>query len=326
MAHAARAHLWLHRDERRKLFHHLRAEADDVWLGILPRHHIGGYSIGVRAELSDARVVWSDQKWDPLAFCNTCLEHKVTLTSLVPTQVYDLVSAECQAPRTLRAVLVGGGALSDSLNERAHSLGWPTLKTYGMTETSSQVATQPLGSSFDAPMAILPGWDTDLTPDGLLRLRGKALFSGYVKENSAKGFRFDPHEGWFTTADHVSIDHGTLTFLARNRHRLKIKGELVNLANLRAELETAAQSCQFAPTSSTLVAIDDPRDEQALVLVAPKSDQAPLLSALAARIPRFLVPKRAVSLDTLPRTTLGKLDEASLARAVDALTRDDCQP
>ena len=305
---------------------HLRAGPDDVWLGILPKRHIGGYSIGVRAELSCTHVVWSEEKWDPLAFCKACVQHEVTLTSLVPTQVYDLVSSACQAPPSLRAVLVGGGALSDSLNQNAHALGWPILKTYGMTETASQVATQPMDSSSDAPMIVLPEWETDLTTDGILRLRGKALFSGYVREDSTEGYRFEPHQGWFTTADYVSIDHNTLTFLARDRHRLKIKGELVNLANLRAELEKAAQACQCAPTASTLIAIDDPRDGQTLVLVAPEKEQAALLTALASRIPRFLLPKRTVSLNILPRTELGKLDESSLASAVDALTRDDSQP
>ena len=304
---------------------HLQATEADVWFGVLPRHHIGAYSIHTRADLSSASVVWSYGKWNPLAFREACLHHEVTLTSLVPTQVYDLVSAGRKAPPTLRAVLVGGGALSTTLNQDAHALGWPILKTYGMTETASQVATQPLGSRSDAPLVILPGWETDLTADGFLSLRGEALFSGYVEEKSDEGFHFEPHHGWFTTADRVSLRNNTLTFLARDCDRLKIKGELVNLANLRADLEAVAVSCQRSPTDSTLVAADDPRDGQALVLVAPQKDHAPLLEALAARIPSFLRPKRAVTLDALPRTALGKLDEASLADAVDALTRDDCQ-
>ena len=304
---------------------HLQATPDDVWFGMLPRHHIGGYSIHTRAELSGASVVWSSRKWNPLAFCEACLHHDVTLTSLVPTQIYDLVSAGCKAPPTLRAMLVGGGALSTTLNQAAHALGWPILKTYGMTETASQVATQLRGSASDAPLVVLPGWETDLTTDGFLRLRGEALFSGYVEEQSDDSFRFAPHQGWFTTADRVSLHNNTLTFLARDCDRLKIKGELVNLANLRADLEAVARSCMRAPTASTLVAVDDPRDGQALVLVAPQQDHAPLLEALSTRIPSFLRPKRAISLDALPRTALGKLDETCLAKTVDALTREDCQ-
>ena len=68
----------------------------------------------------------------------------VTHTSLVPTQVHDLVKADLRAPETLKAIVVGGGHLDAATGRLARTLGWPVLASYGMTEAASQIATQTL--------------------------------------------------------------------------------------------------------------------------------------------------------------------------------------
>jgi o-succinylbenzoate---CoA ligase len=107
---------------------HLQSDDRDVWLCVLPTFHVGGLGIYARAFLSGARVVTSG--WED-----------VTLASLVPAQVTDLVRDRVEAPPSLRAVVVGGGALSEELYAAARALGWPLLPSYGMTECCSQVAT-----------------------------------------------------------------------------------------------------------------------------------------------------------------------------------------
>ncbi|HWW62118.1 MAG TPA: AMP-binding protein, partial [Thermoanaerobaculia bacterium] len=70
---------------------HLESTSADVWLCVLPTFHVGGLGIHARAFLSGARVVteWSDE---------------VTLASLVPAQVSDLVRGGARPPSSLRAV------------------------------------------------------------------------------------------------------------------------------------------------------------------------------------------------------------------------------
>ena len=46
-------------------------------------------------------------------------------------------------PAHLRAILLGGGHAPPELMIDAADRGWPVLTTYGMTETCSQVVTQP---------------------------------------------------------------------------------------------------------------------------------------------------------------------------------------
>ena len=124
---------------------HLSSSSIDVWINVLPTYHVGGLSILVRAGLSRSKVIdFSKPKWDAKKYIAEINKHRATLTSLVPTQVYDLVEQELRSPVSLRATIVGGAALDPMLYHRARALGWPLLPTYGMTECCSQVATADL--------------------------------------------------------------------------------------------------------------------------------------------------------------------------------------
>src|SRR5262245_55277148 len=70
---------------------HLQAGVKDVWSVEIPTYHVGGYSILTRAKLSNSKVVRGG-KWEAERFIKRLKEHRVTLTSLVPTQVFDLVA------------------------------------------------------------------------------------------------------------------------------------------------------------------------------------------------------------------------------------------
>ena len=134
---------------------HLSAGVDDRWLMALPDFHVGGMGIGARCYDAGSELVKLSGKWDPELYYSTMASEDISLSSLVPAQLYDLVQRELRAPQSLRAVLIGGGRLGDAVYERAVELGWPIMETYGMTETCSQVATTSLGSR---DLKILPGW------------------------------------------------------------------------------------------------------------------------------------------------------------------------
>ncbi len=128
---------------------HLQASSSDIWLNPLPLFHVGGLGILARGYLSCSKVIASyeaNRKWDVHHFVATVKETKATLTSLVPAQVFDIVFHNLNAPKSLRAVVVGGGRLSEDMYIQAIALGWPLLPSYGMTECASQIATADLSS------------------------------------------------------------------------------------------------------------------------------------------------------------------------------------
>ena len=94
---------------------HLEATARDRWLIALPLHHVGGFSILARCFASGASLVRMEEKWEPATFAGLCAAGRITLTSLVPAQVFDLVQAKVHGPSSLRAVIVGGAALDKRL-------------------------------------------------------------------------------------------------------------------------------------------------------------------------------------------------------------------
>ena len=200
----------------------LGVDCSDVLGLALPEIHVGGYGLVVRAEVSGARLVRFEGKWDAQRFADWCDEEGVTVSSLVPTQVHDLVNEGVAGPSSVRVMVVGGGALDQELTKQARNLGWPVVPSYGMTETASQVAT---GDG----LPLLPGWEAKVVDDRLA-LRGGGLLTALIFRAGEDFVVEDPKiEGWYLTNDWVEVENGLLRVLGRADRLVKVLGELVDL-------------------------------------------------------------------------------------------------
>src|SRR5690606_2345222 len=94
---------------------HLQAQPEDVWINPLPMFHVGGIGIHARAFLQQSKVFPFEGRWNWQNYVAAIQKNKGTLSALVPAQLYDLVAAKIPCPSSLRAVIIGGGHLSDSL-------------------------------------------------------------------------------------------------------------------------------------------------------------------------------------------------------------------
>ena len=211
----------------------LHSTSEDVWLHALPDFHVGGIGIWARGYLSGARVVDYKRmhpKWSPVAFAKLAASHSATLTALVPTQVYDLVSLKLAAPSSLRATIVGGGAISDALLAEGNSLGWNLRPSYGLTECSSQVAT---ADGEGKSLHLLPHIEARVDSCGTICLHSHSLLScyGYPEES---GLRIcDPKKGgWLKTEDKGELFGAQLKVYGRSKDFVKVNGESVNLCSL----------------------------------------------------------------------------------------------
>lgn len=300
----------------------------DRWLVALPLHHVGGFSILARCLASGSSAHRMEEDWNPAAFASLCEKHRVTLTSLVPTQVFDLATQRIAAPRCLRAVIVGGGALSSALQDQARSLGWPVRCSYGMTEAASQIATQSTDAA-PATMEVLPHWQATADPDGVLTIRGPALAKGYASRNENGGWQWqaiNPQTG-LQTRDRVLLSEiGTrrhLQFVGRDSSFIKICGELVNRDALQRRLDEAADQIGF-PTSAVIVPLDDPRRGTTIAIAvecgrSSQESQTILLERYNIISLPFERATGVCEIGVIPRTPLGKVRLAELSALVGAM-------
>jgi o-succinylbenzoate---CoA ligase len=302
---------------------HLEATSKDRWLITLPQHHVGGFSIFARSYLSEARVFEFTGKWDADRFVQAVESGQITLTSLVPTQVYDLVRAKLQGPSSLRAVVVGGGAVSYDMGMKAIELGWPLLQSYGMTEAASQIATEPLDhlyAGFDPEcLRVLTGWDLSTDDEDRLTLKGPALALGYALQ-SAQGWTWQPidQEAGLLSRDRVRLwQHGTrqsLNFLGRESSYVKVLGELVNLVSLQKRLDLCLAKFRENAGKQIIWPLPDARKETRLVLVGEcsKTELEVLRLIFNSRSEGYERLDAVFSLPALPRTAVGKIDRVAM--------------
>jgi o-succinylbenzoate---CoA ligase len=283
--------------------HHFALTKDDVWGLSLPIYHVGGLSVLARAELLKNKVI-DVRKWDPINWKEMMKE--VTITTVVPTQLYDLVRLKLRPSPRLRYLVVGGDFLSSALEHEAIKLGWPVIRTYGMSEVSSQLA------SAHAPqeeMKILPIHQVK-TEDNRLLVKSSALFTlefqlgerfkiSTIKELSDK-------EGFYFTKDRVEIKGNTITPLGRMGDELKISGHLIDLNQLRETLSSFLLKRGFF-NQMELVAMPDERTGQKLVLYSTEQAMNDISIEEISELLRPVRVQDVIAVPELSRTNLGKL-------------------
>lgn len=292
----------------------------DRWLVALPLHHVGGFSIHARCFASGARLDTMTGDWSAQTFADLCANHHTTLASLVPTQVFDLVRDKVTAPPSVRAVIVGGGALARELQISARELGWPMCASYGMTEAASQIATQSIDAT-DA-MEVLPHWVANTNGDDVLTIRGPALAKGFATRDEDGSWQWEPIDATtgLQTRDRVIITQaGTkrlLQFVGRESGFIKICGELVNSDALQSRMDETARQTGFT-TRAVVVPLHDPRRETALVVVfesgkSSEAERTHLIEQYNTTSQPFERIQITREVESIPLSELGKVQIAKL--------------
>ena len=287
---------------------HLNATSKDIWLNCLPHFHVGGLGILSRATLTKSRVIRLE-KWDPKTFHELISACTITLTSLVPAQVFDLVLHKLQAPKCLRVVVVGGGAINQQLYEKALHLGWPLLISYGLTECCSQVATSTTRS---LNLSLLQHVEAQISPKGYLMLKSQSLLTAYVFASPTKINTIDPKvNDWFITEDLATIDNNTLTIHGRTSDFIKIGGEGVIFSQLEKRLEEIKINRQLTHDAA-LVAVEDDRLGFLVHLATTHPDCTSLVEDFNASVMPYERIRKTHLVDSIPRTSLNKLCKSAL--------------
>jgi O-succinylbenzoic acid--CoA ligase len=295
---------------------YLEATAADSWLNPLPLFHVGGLSILARSVLSGA-ALFSLATWNPKDFCEQLTTQSIAFTSLVPTQLFDLIEAQMRAPSTLKGVLIGGGSLHSHLAERALLLGWPLIHSFGMSESSAAVAMHRVTAA-----SILDGSFHYVTPlphvtcgegmHGNLTIKSQALFEGYYTLHEDRIVLDDPKkDGWFHTEDLVSWQQSSFKPLGRMSNTIKIRGELLNTDVIMHKASAILRP--EALSHCILFAAPDTRTGHKLILAyEAEINLAETITAFNAILPPFAQIADTIQCPILPRTSLGKIQVGEL--------------
>ncbi|HEU4750092.1 MAG TPA: AMP-binding protein, partial [Acidimicrobiia bacterium] len=274
---------------------HLKNGAGDRWLCVLPLHHVGGLSILYRSLYGGGTVVLESD----LDRAGGWLD-RVAIASLVPTQLYRLLNRRTEVFRSAPMVLLGGGPSDPVLVGRAGDAGLKILRTYGMTETTSQVATarEPGG-----PMFPLPGMDIAIGPEGRIEISGPIVMTGYVGESDLGG-------GFLTSDYGVIHSDGSLEVLGRADRVIITGGEKVN-----PEAIESLVTRHPGVTEVIVIGIPDSEwGERVVAVFVGDVDSSDLHKFLRTSVPAYSLPKQWVQVEALPRTDLGKVDAAAVRR------------
>jgi amino acid adenylation domain-containing protein len=263
----------------------------------------------------------------------------VTVLSQTPSAFRQLVAAQAAggAEHRLRCVVFGGEALEPATLgpwfERNDDRRTRLVNMYGITETTVHVTYRPLAAA-DAeragpsPIGVrIPdlatyvldarGRPAPVGVAGELYVGGAGVARGYLNRPELTAGRFvpdpfsaEPGARLYRTGDLARwLPDGTLEYLGRNDHQVKVRGFRIEPGEIEARLlehpgvrEAVVLAREDAPGDRRLVAY--------LVGEAPEADA--LRAHLAGRLPEHMVPAAYVRLERFPLTPNGKLDRAAL--------------
>lgn len=299
---------------------------NDEWLLNLPLHHIGGISVLIRSLLAGSKVfLLSSTKQSELGRV-LIQRSSITHASLVPTQLKRLLDdPDFKVGSSFKYILLGGGPIPASVHRLAIKRNIPVIPSFGMTETAAQCIATPVEMWDRIPVGasgiLLGNNKISLRKDTsgeseLLWIKGDQVFEGYLDEKLNEN-SFDS-EGWFNTGDYASIDENGFIYIEMRRSdRIVSGGENINPFFVEDTLEAH----QNIAEAGVFGIQDDEWGQVVCAAIVLKNIEQilsieELSSFLKAKLPGYMIPKRLILVNKLPRTASGKLIRSELINLI----------
>lgn len=320
-----------------------RLHRGDVYMPMTPMFHVHAWGLPYVATLLGLRQIYPG-RYAPEVLLRLIRDEGVTFSHCVPTILHMLLNHPDAAETDLSAckLIIGGSALPQGLARAALDRGIDVFTGYGMSETCPILTLAQLRggdadpeaqlrdrtrTGYALPLVQLRVVDDDLRDvpgDGVsvgeIVVRAPWLTQGYLGKPEASEALW--RGGWLHTGDIGTLDaRGMLTVTDRLKDVIKTGGEWVSSLALEDVI-----SRHPAVTEVAVVAASDARwGERPLPLVVLKPGQTADESAIRAHVQaavdagvlsRFAVPDRVRFVDSLPRTSVGKLNKRAMREAL----------
>jgi 2,3-dihydroxybenzoate-AMP ligase len=301
-----------------------------VYLAVLPfGHNLTLYSIlGVLR--AGGRVVAAPSPAPETALAAIEAE-RVTATAAVPAIAARWLEYMRSAPGldlgSLRTILVGGARLPDELAPQVGEvLGCTLQQGYGMAEglvtltrlddphtVTCHTQGRPICAGDELLVAGGQGGPAAPGEPGELLTRGPYTVRGYYRapEHNARAFTPD---GWYRTGDIVRVrPDGNLVVEGRVKDMINRGGENISAE----EVENFAYQLDGVAMAAAVAMPDPVLGERVCLYVAPRTGAQVRLADVVgvmerAGVARFKQPERLILLNSLPTTSIGKIDKKAL--------------
>jgi amino acid adenylation domain-containing protein len=272
------------------------------------------------------------------------VRHGITHMQCTPSLAGALVlaPASLEAMRRLNMLLLGGEALPVSLAKSLREiLSGRLLNMYGPTETTVwstthrvTEATGPISIGRPIVNTEIYVLDRHLQPvpvgvTGELFIGGAGVARGYLGRPELTREKFIPHPFrsertacLYRTGDLARYrSDGTLDFLGRGDHQVKIRGHRIEMGEIEAALLRHPSVREAVVVART----DSPGGPRLFAYLSATTEPAPgtreLRQALQSQLPDYMVPSAFVWLTSLPLTPNGKIDRRALPEPNEASVR-----
>jgi acyl-CoA synthetase (AMP-forming)/AMP-acid ligase II/thioesterase domain-containing protein len=306
-------------------------DPSDRCLNIMPLFHIHGLIGAVLSSLAaGASVVCTPGFYAP-QFFEWMEQWLPTWYTAVPTMHQAILGRAAAHQETvrrcaLRFIRSCSAALQPQLMaELERVFQTPVLESYGMTEASHQMASNPLpplprkpgsvGKAAGIQLGIINAAGSLLSPGelGEVVIQGASVTAGYENNSVANENAFV--DGWFRTGDQGYLDEDGYLFLAG---RIK---ELINRGGEKISPREVDEVLLDHPAVAQVLtfAIPDPQlgeEVGAAVVLRDKAvvTELGLREFAAARLAPFKVPQQVVILSEIPKGPTGKPQRIGLAQ------------
>jgi acyl-CoA synthetase (AMP-forming)/AMP-acid ligase II len=307
----------------------LQLSPADTCLNVMPLFHIHGLIAAVLSSLGAGAGVVCTPGFDALRFFRWMDEEKPSWFTAVPTMHQAILSRaernkEIIARVPLRFIRSSSASLPGPVMEQIEQVfGCPLVESYGMTEASHQMASNPLAGPRKPGKVGLPAGpevaimadDGSILPKGEIGevvIRGPNVTKGYEANPEANAKAFT--NGWFRTGDQGMFDEdGFLLLTGRLKELINRGGEKVSPLEVDGVL-----SAHPAVAQVLCFAIPHPKlgEEVGAAVVLREGatlTERELRDFAAKQLADFKVPKKVVFVPEIPKGATGKLMRIGLA-------------
>lgn len=266
----------------------LNLQAGDTALLCMNLRYIGAMMVVVRSLVAGLNLIVRPASGHPLSD----IEEPLRFAAMVPLQVYNTLRVPEEKARLEQTdiLIIGGGAVDDSLEAEMSALPTAIYSTYGMTETLSHIALRRLnGETASKHYYPFPSVELSLSAESTLVIKAPLICGEVLQTNDIACIYPD----------------GSFTIAGR-------KDNVINSGGIKIQAEEMEKRLRpFIPVPFVVTSVPDPRLGQALtLLIAGQVDVRELESKLQTVLDAYHRPRHIFMTESIPQTENGKTDRA----------------